>query len=295
MRIYLSLLSLALIMWETTTLVQAQQQPGSTMQQRLEQVIAILEKAEACQTVEAAIDDGMEIVYGGLRPLPSKGELLDGTKKAHEAISEAELKFAKALKTYAEQGKCVEQRGRALDLGLFIEEMNEVAHAVGNVTEKCGQGDQTNQPPCDELQPLLDEEVGEAALKPRPIIIKPSFSAKLRSPFVPPWLRRMEEDVRVTDPIPPKYCVVVFKETKGLMLRLHFERIIVVTDPWVTTFGFPRGTPVPIWRLEWVPAEYVKEWNICNVGNGVIKKTVTQRVKQDIPLNFFWRFYPKDP
>ena len=105
----------------------------------------------------------------------------------------------------------------------------------------------------------------------------------------------------ITEPIELGSCVVVFKETKGLMLRLHFERIIVVTDPWVTTFGVRRGTKVPIWRLEWVPSQYVKEWNICNkktinadgtVSTG-IENTVSQRVKQDIPLNFFWRFYPK--
>ncbi|MGH7600087.1 MAG: hypothetical protein ACREOI_27345 [bacterium] len=296
MKICLTLLALALVtLWGGAPLARAQQPPGSNMQQRLEQVIAILQTAEACQVVEAAIDDGMEILYGGLRPLPSKGPLLDVTKRAHEAISEAELKFAKALKTYVEQGKCLEQRGRALDLALFIEEMNEVASAVGNVTDKVGDGDRTDQPPGDELLPLLNEDTGETALKPRPIIIRSSFSVKLRSPAVPSWIRLPQEDVRVTAPIPPNHCVVVFKETKGLMLRLHFERIIVVTDPWVTVFGnLPRGTRVPIWRLEWVPAEYVKEWNICNIG-GTIRKTVTQRVKQETPLNFFWRFYKKDP
>ncbi len=96
-------------------------------------------------------------------------------------------------------------------------------------------------------------------------------------------------------------CAVVFKETRGLMLRLHFERVIVVTDPRVATFGVPPGTKIPIWRLERVPSEYVKEWNICNKAfvdaDGTIsnrmENTVSQRVKQDIPLNFFWRFYPK--
>ena len=101
----------------------------------------------------------------------------------------------------------------------------------------------------------------------------------------------------MTEPIEVGSCVVVFKETKGLMLRLHFERVIVVTDPWVVTFGVPRGTRIPIWRLEWVPSQYVKEWNICNKksadGTTGIENTVSQRVKQDIPLNFFWRFYPK--
>ena len=91
--------------------------------------------------------------------------------------------------------------------------------------------------------------------------------------------------------------MVVFKETKGLMLKLHLDRIITVTDPWVPFFGKPRGTPVPIWRLEWIPSEYVKEWNICNRqradGTVGIVSEVTQRVKQDVPLNYFWRFYSR--
>ncbi len=43
-----------------------------------------------------------------------------------------------------------------------------------------------------------------------------------------------------------------------------------------------RGTRIPVWAFEWVPAEHVKEWNISNVGGGNIKKTVTQRVKQEV-------------
>ena len=97
----------------------------------------------------------------------------------------------------------------------------------------------------------------------------------------------------MSEPIPSGACVVVFKETRGLMLRLHFDRIIIVNDPWVNTFGVPRGTKIPIWTLEWVPSEYVKEWNICN-DNGTINTTVSKRVVQDIPLKYFWRFYGTD-
>ena len=76
--------------------------------------------------------------------------------------------------------------------------------------------------------------------------------------------------------------------------------MIIVRDPWVNVFGAPRGTRIPIWALEWVPAQYVKEWNICHKvkadGSGsYIDKTVTKRVVQDTPLNFFWRFYRRNP
>ncbi len=52
----------------------------------------------------------------------------------------------------------------------------------------------------------------------------------------------------------------------GLMLRLTLRRIIIVSDPWVATFGVPRGTRIPIWTLELVPSEYAKEWNITRLG-----------------------------
>ena len=281
---------------------------------RLAQVIEILDDADDCGTAETAIDRGMEILYGGMKPLPSKG--VPKTEDAHRAIGEAELRMAEALAEYARKGKCKEQRSRALDLKLFLEEMNEAAEAVGEVMRQCGVGDNLNQEPCDDLRRLLDEDTGHEIPAPqgpdtqdpaltdtkyKTDILHPSYSVKLRSPFVPPWFGTWEEDVVVTEPIETGSCVVVFKETKGLMLRLHLDRIIVVTDPWVATFGFPRGTKIPIWRLEWVPSEYVKQWNICNkavtnsdgtLGNA-LEQTVTQRVKQDIPLNFFRRFYPK--
>ena len=275
-----------------------------------------------------AIDKGMEILYGGLRVLPTKG--VPGSEEAHQRTSDAELKMARALEEYAQGGKCEEQTGRALDLKLFIEQMNEVAQAVAEATRNCGDGQSLSKPPCDQLIPLLDEATGHEnpAVRPPPIgnedpaddqpnaindpgqpdvtsrpigTIHPSYSVKLRSPFVPRWFGSWEEDVIATEPIAVGECVVIFKETKGLMLRLHFDRIIIVSDPWVATFGVPRGTEIPVWRLEWVPSQYVKEWNICNkqivyadgtVTNG-IENTVSQRVKQDVPLNYFWRFYPK--
>lgn len=269
--------------------------PEMPMQQRIEQILRVFTEDPGCEAVGTAIDLGLEILYGGIRALPSKGELLQQTTEVDRMARQNEGRFAQALETYARQGKCASLRGRALDLKFFVEEMSEVAQAVGRVTRQCGVGDVLNRPPCDDLHPLLDEADGEEmALGTYPKPLHPSFSVKLRSPLVPPWILVPQEDIRATDPIPPGHCSVVFKEFKGLMLRLHLERIIVVTDPWVTVFGFPRGTKVPIWRLEWVFSEYGKTWSFCNAG-GKIQTTVTQRVKQDRPLSFFWRFYRKDP
>lgn len=307
--------TLAITMWVIPDSAQAQgdkkaqtrnnaNPPGGLMQQRLDQIIRVLQQKDPDpEAVGAAIDNGMGILYGGLRPLPSLG-LREETHAAHMRIGQAELQLAKALEAFVQNGKPNEQKGRALDLKLLIEEMHEVAQALAQVTAECGlipDPDDTNTNPrlvevgpCDELAPLLDEEFGEegavdASIQARPRI-GPSYQVKLRSPFVPRWFGRWDEEVLISEPIATGECVVVFKESRGLMLRLHFDRIIKVNDPWVATFGLPRGTLVPIWTLEWVPSEYVKEWNLCNV-DGTINKTVTKRVVQDIALKYFWRFY----
>lgn len=268
----------------------------STMEQRLNQIIGVLQNPgpNGCGAAGAAIDSGMEILYGGLRPLPSKDEP-EQTEQAHQEVSAAEQRFAEALQGFATGGSdCGDEKGRALDLKLFIEQMNEVAEAVGQVTRQCGEGDRADQPPCNELHPLFDENTGrEIPVQSHIRSITPGYEVKLRSPFVPPWFgNSWEETAKVVDPIPPNSCGAVVKETRGLALRVHFDRIILVTDPWVGTFGVPRGTRVPIWRLEWVPTEYVKTWTLCNRrGRNLVVRDV-QRVKQDIPVNFLWRFYP---
>lgn len=267
---------------------------GSNMEDRLNFLIETLDRSENCEVAETAIDGILEILYGGLRPLPTAGELIEQTTEAHRVICDAEMRAAKALRNFVQSGDCHGQRGRALDMALFIEQMNEVARAVGEATGRCGEGGNLEEPPCDELQPILDEATGhEIVSGTAKGPIKKGYSVKLRGPRVPAWHKCLDEDVLITEPIPPGHCVVVFKEFRGLMIRLRLERITVVTDPWVSTFGLPRGTRIPIWRIEWIFAEYVKQFNICNTGSRKpkIRTTVTQRVKQDYPLNYFWRYY----
>lgn len=274
----------------------------SSMDQRLEQVIGVIREGK-CRTVPGALDLALATLYGGLRPLPSKG-LLEETEEADRTIRNREQAVAEALNELVRSGRCQRQAADALDLKLFIEEMNEVAAAVGEFTRQCDVGDRLDEEPCDQLMPLLepehephhrtfrgdgDREEDDAAAKPRALILRPSFSVKLRGPFVPVYARRWKEAVSVTDAIEPGECAVVFKETRGLAVRLHLDRITIVRDPWAAP-QLLRGTRIPIWSIEWVPAEYVKEWNICNRGYR-IDKTVTRRVVQDTPLNFFWRYY----
>jgi hypothetical protein len=271
----------------------------STMEQRTKYLLAQLSEAKDCETARTAVQLAIDVTVANNRVIVSKG--VQETGRADQMVGDSEMMVAEALGRFAQQqGKCPDVAGLALDVKLLIEQGNEVARALRQFTEKCGDGDSVYREPCDQLQPLLDEDGGREILEPRlpgaavpNIIIRPGFSVKLRGPFVPPYIRQMQEDVRVTAPIGAGQCVVVFKETKGLMLRLIFVRMTIVLDPWATPLLL-RGTRIPVWALQWVPSEHVKEWNICNV-NGTIKKTVTQRVVQDIPLNYFWRFYPKDP
>ena len=261
------------------------------MQDRLDQVIQTLQTDPGEAAVGAAVDEAMEVLYGGLRPLPSPDVPEAGN--ASDAVGQAEMALAQALEDFVQNGQSEGAKGRALDMKLFIEQMNEVAEAVGQITQQCGDGASLLNPPCDQLRPLLDEEEGTVRAPSR---VKEGLVVKLRSPFVPSWFdaTSWQETVLVTEPLSNRQCAVVFKETTGLMVRLKFQGITVVTDPWVATFGLPRGTQVPIWTIEWVPSQYVKEWNICNHGGSIVKD-VTQRVVQDVPLNFFWKYYPPSP
>lgn len=271
------------------------QQRESTMEQRTKQALGALAQPRDCETAKTAVQLAIDITVANNRVLVSK-DALDLTMGADRMMNESEMMVAEALGNFAQQGKCPEAQALALDVKLLIEQGNEVARALRPFTAKCGDRDSVAKEPCDQLQTHLDEETGHEIYGQPPaadLIIRPGYAVKLRGPFVPPYIREIKEDVRVTAPISPGQCAVVFKETKGLMLRLIFLRFDIVLDPWATPL-LARGTRIPVWALQWVPSEHVKQWNICNI-DGKIQQTVTQRVKQEIPLHYFWRYYPKDP
>ncbi len=270
----------------TSVIAQKGDRDFISMDARVEQLLSIIANAPSCEAVETALRLGMETLYGGLRPLPSR-DLLRETVAADRKIAKAETDFAGTLDEFIDGGRCPGVSRLAVDLKFFVEQMNEVAVAVGRITIDCGVG-----APCEGLRPILDEDTGHEVFDRPAEKLKPGFRLKLRSPFVP-WntVHGWKEDVVVTDPIPPKSCVAVFKETRGLMLRLHLVRIDVVRDPWATPM-LARGATVPVWALEWVPSQYGKTWNICNDGTK-LNTTVSQRVKQDVPLLYFWRYYGK--
>ena len=273
------LASLAAVLIISAGLFQGNKQPAeaqgpaqSTMEQRLEQIIEVLEEGQP-GPVDAAMDGLMENLYGGLRILPSfhppvdlpGGGAVNPTEQWHVQTEILEMQLAGTLEDFAaKEKKNPDQRRRALDL--LIEQINEVARAVGEVTlaPEC-QPDPVdkqiiNTDCLEQFQPLMNEADGhEVPPGTGATPVETGYSVKLRSPLVPSWFGNdWEEDVLITEPIAMGQCVVIFKETKGLMLRIHFRGVTVVRDPWATP-ALPRGTLVPIWAIEFVPSEYGKE------------------------------------
>ncbi|MDX1547690.1 MAG: hypothetical protein R3247_11915 [Rhodothermales bacterium] len=262
-----------------------------SMDDRINQHIAVLTEVGDCSAVEVALRTFPAALYGGARIVPSRGELERETREADQKTAENERRVVAAIEAMLGQGRCPALHGLAVDVKTLVKETNEVAVAVAPATTRCGDGSTLEERFCNLIQPLLDEETGHEIFDDRAGVIRPGFFVKLRSPFVP-WntVFGWEEDLYRTDPIAPGECAAIVKETRGLMLRLIFVRFDIVRDPWATPL-LARGTRIPIWALEWIPSQYVKTWNVCN-QDGRLATTVSQRVKQDVPLNFFWRYYP---
>lgn len=277
------------------------------MKARMDQLVRILGTSDSCDAIGAALDLVPGLVYGGTRPLPTKindaaregadeedlriAQLAEG---ANETIRGTVGALLEPLEDLALGKRCPDQAGQAVDVKFMLEETEDVAAALSEFTRQCALGDDLTQGRCAQLQPQIDEEDGHLFGPNKPFEaqrIFRGFAVKLRSPFVPRWGRTWDEDVKRIPALSPGQCAAVFKETKGLMLRLRYDGFTIVRDPWATP-NLPRGTRIPIWTLEWVPSEYVKHFNVCNVDGRKMRNTVNQRIKQDDGLNFFWRYYP---
>ena len=263
----------------------------SNMQQRLDQTVKLLNGGGAAGA--GAIDEAMEILYGGFRVLPTAGD--ENTELWHRQTSANEMQLAQALQNFATKANrqvAAEDVQRAVDMKLFIEQMNDVANTLAFATRQCQDGSTVAEGPCEQLQPLLNEANGVEAVVGRltaNLVIRPGYTVKLRGPFLPRPTTWWQETVEVVPPLAWGECAVVFKETKGLMLKVCYDRIITVSDPWATP-QLPRGTQIPVWRMEWVPSEYVKTFNYCN-NEGKVTNTVDMKVVQDTPLKYFWTYY----
>jgi len=73
--------ALAVGLWPQPDTALAQVPPGSSMDQRLQQIINVLQNDPGPEAAEAAINDSLEILYGGLRACLPMGNWLTKPKK----------------------------------------------------------------------------------------------------------------------------------------------------------------------------------------------------------------------
>lgn len=177
--------------------------------------------------------------------------------------------------------------------------MAETAKAVGDATAGCAAGGDIFNPgsECNRLGPTLERVISDGPLVTSegptvPNIVNPGWAVSLRGPAIPglPGARGPQGDVVVTEKLADGECAVVFKEFRGLTIRLRFEFINEINYPFVETFGFVLDKNVPTWVLEWVPAQYITQWSMCNSG-GQIVRTVSDEVHHDTSLQFFWKYF----
>ena len=218
--------------------------------------------------------------------MPSK-DAPQETTDADAAQRQHELALAAALEQFSRSDTpCPVQKGRALNLKLFIEEISQVAEQLSQATSQCGVGDALDQPPCDRLRPLLGEQDPQPIIDEVPPTLVPGYSYFLRSPALAPTFRNLDEDTFATEQLSSGDCASVLKETKGMMLKATFEGIGL--EYTVDLFGL-SSTPVPVWSIEFAPAEFLITVSMCNGGSGVVTTTELNLV-QDVPLRFFWRY-----
>ena len=112
----------------------------------------------------------------------------------------------------------------------------------------------------------------------------------IRAPFIPHApLRSPKKDIR-TGVIENGECFILLKEMHGIKARLIAEIIPVWVEPW-----YARRRIVGhriVWRLEFVPAEFIKKLTTCK-GRGKLVHDVHQEAVLEPKLLNFWRFYGK--
>ncbi len=112
----------------------------------------------------------------------------------------------------------------------------------------------------------------------------------IRAPFIPyAPLRSPKKDIR-TGVIENGECFIVLKEMHGIKARLIAEIIPVWIEPWYARRHIVGHRIV--WRLEFVPAEFVKKLTTCNERGKLVHDVYQEEVLEPKLLNF-WRFYGK--
>ena len=117
---------------------------------------------------------------------------------------------------------------------------------------------------------------------------------EIRSPYFPivPYSNAFgpnENVITVPGPIAIDECSSVIKEIQGIKSIMRPVQIPIWQEPWTSRaqiIGFNT-----IWVVDFVPAEFVKSLNYCNV-NGSIVFDYTIDVIIERELTHFWKFLP---
>ena len=118
---------------------------------------------------------------------------------------------------------------------------------------------------------------------------------EIRSPYTPvvthPNGFTPEENIIVPPgPIGDGECSTVVKEIQGIKSILRPVKIPIWQEPWTSRAQIIGESP--IWVIDFVPAEFVKNLNYCNV-NGEIVFDYDINVIIERELLHFWNYLPR--
>jgi len=162
---------------------------------------------------------------------------------------------------------------------------------------------QTTRPNCSAELPQTCEVLNQAD-EPSIVNFAPTVGTdkiwdgwhrEIRSPYYPvvthPNGFTPQENIIVLDePIANGECSVVVKEIQGIKSILRPAKIPIWQEPWSS--GAQIIGDSTVWVIDFVPAEFVKNLNYCNV-NGEIVFDYDTNVIIERELLHFWNYLPR--
>ena len=161
---------------------------------------------------------------------------------------------------------------------------------------------QTTEPACDAANPTTCVHLDRGD---EPTIQNPKFTVgtdkiwdgwyrEIRSPYFPiyphPYGFVQQENVIVAPgPIANGECSTIVKEIQGIKSILRPTIIPIWQEPWTSRASIISYQIV--WVVDFVPAEFVKNLNYCNV-NGSIQTDYEINVIIERELLHFWKYLP---
>jgi len=160
---------------------------------------------------------------------------------------------------------------------------------------------QTTEPTCDANDPttcvLLDQgdepQATGNGINVGTDKIWDGWYREVRTPYATPTFYPLgftpEENIISTGTMKKDECVTIVKEIQGQKSILRPVKIPIWQEPWTsraTIIGFDT-----VWVVDFVPAEFVKSLNYCNVG-GNVTFDYDIEVIIERELLHFWKYLP---